>query len=450
MKGTDRRGTAAPSVTARHVIQSVAVTGAVMIVGLVSGIVAARTLGVDGRGTLAAVILWPAVLTSLAEVGLPTAFTYLSSSHGYARHDLARGTVPLLAVQSALLYVVGVPVILAALGGYSGDVRATAIGFLLAYAPLYLGVRYLTSLNQGAGRFHVFNFVRLLVPVLYTVSLVALLLFGVVGVRVFAAAYVGSWAVALVALVAVSSREIRSGAVRPRVDWATARLSWSVGRRAYFGSLAPVDTLQLDVLATTALLGAREAGLYYVATSLGALVRAWGTTLGALALAKVAAAPTRDEAISLMALFTRVTLLISGAFAVVAFVFAEPLLSLVYGRAFASAYVLVRILAVGMLAASVRYALGDGLRGLGAHSEATRAEVYGWLAGGVALAGLLPLWGVTGVAVAVSVSYITTLVVMLGFCSRSGARPLALLVPAFADFSSGWSMVRATVRGREP
>ena len=249
-----------------------------MLIALVGGIIAARALGVAGRGELAAVILWPAVLCSLVELGLPTASTYLSASRPDSRYDLARTVVPMLAVQSLLVWLAGTPLILAVLNSYPRDVQATAIGFLFVYAPLYLSVRYLSALNQGAGRMGVFNVARLLIPSVYGGTLLALLLLGVVGVRVFAAAYAGSWLVALVALLAMSTGETRKGALHPKFDWETARLSWSIGRQAYFGSLAPVDTLQLDVLLTTALLGAQEAGLYFVATSAAAVVRTWGTT----------------------------------------------------------------------------------------------------------------------------------------------------------------------------
>ena len=307
----------------------------------------------------------------------------------------------------------------------------------------------MSCLNQGAGRLGLFNGARLLVPVLYAGTLVGLVLTDTIGVRPFAVAYVGSWAVALVVLLLSSERRLRRGVARPRVDVATVKLSWAVGHRAYLGSLAPVDSLQLDVLATTAVLGAREAGLYYVGTSVGALVRAWGTTLGALALPRVAAATSRGVALSLLGLYARGTLLLSGAFAVVVFVFADRLLVLVYGEQFAAAAPLVRILAVGMLAASLRYVIGDGLRGLGAHAQATRAEMGGWVVGGVAIVVLLPLWGVNGVALAVSISYVSTLAAMLWLCARAGAKPATLLVVRLADLRGLWTAGGPPVSGSD-
>ncbi len=151
-----------------------------MVVGLVSGVVAARALGVDGRGQLAAVILWPAVLASVGELGLPTAFVYLSASQRRTTRELARGILPLVVLQSLVLYLVGFPLILTVLGSYSTYVRGSALGFLVVYAPLYLLVRYLIALNQGEGRMGVFNLARVLIPSAYAALLVALLLLGMV------------------------------------------------------------------------------------------------------------------------------------------------------------------------------------------------------------------------------------------------------------------------------
>ena len=431
-------------------MQSVAVTAIVMLVGLVSGVIAARALGVDGRGQLAAVILWPAVLASLAELGLPTAFTYLSASRRSSSHDLARGVIPLVALQSLLLYVVGVPVIVVVLSGYPMSVQVSAIGFLVAYAPSYLLVRYLSALNQGEGRIGVFNLARLLIPSIYAAVLIALLLFGLVSVRVFAGADGASW----VATDRGSLRRFQSGhplgcrqaAHRPH-NGESSVVSWisDVFRYLGAGGHSPAGCSG----STTAVLGAREAGFYFVATSAGALVRTWGTTLGSLSLPRVAAATSREEALVAMSLFVRITMILSGLSAVALLLFAGPLLRLVYGEAFVPAETLVRILAVGMLAASLRYVLGDGLRGNGKPAQATQAEIVGWLVGGAALLVLLPLWGVNGVAVAVSASYITTLLVMLRFSARLGAHPARLLVPTVSDFSNGRAVLRSTLRGRK-
>jgi O-antigen/teichoic acid export membrane protein len=432
-----------PNGAGRHIVQSITVTAGTMLVGLVSGIVAARALGVSGRGELAAVILWPAVLASVAEMGTYTAYTYLTASRQKTERELARSIAPLVAVQCLALYAAGIPVVLVALGGYSSETRATAVGFLVAYGPLYYAIRMLLALNQGAGRIEVYNLARLLIPSTNTVALLVLAVVGWVGVRIFAAAFVASLLVGLAALLVVSTKEVRDGVLSPSIDRRTLVSAWSVGYRTFVGSLAPVDTLQLDVLLTTSVLGAVDGGLYYVATSAGALVRVWGPTLGALALPRVASSHSTEEALAWAQLFSRLTVVCSGVGALVAFLFAAPLLDIVYGSDFTAATTLVRVLSVGMFAASLRLVLGDGLRGLDKHGAAARGEAAGWIVGAVAIPVFLPLWGATGVAAAVSISYGVTLAFLLLVARDAGMRLRSLLLPTWSDLKSARLVMRS-------
>jgi O-antigen/teichoic acid export membrane protein len=104
------------------------------------------------------------------------------------------------------------------------------------------------------------------------------------------------------------------------------------------------------------------------------------------------------------------------------FMFVGPLLGLIYGEAYASAQLLLRILVIGMLAASLSYVIGDQVRELGGHSQVTGAESLGGIVGGVSLAALVPKSGVIGVATAVSLSCVATFIVVSMYAKRPGVR----------------------------
>ena len=150
----------------------------------------------------------------------------------------------------------------------------------------------------------------------------------------------------------------------------------------------------------------------------------------------------------MLAQSSRITMLLSGCCAGAILMFAGPLIALVYGPDFAAAESLVRILAVAGLFASLRYVLGDGLRGLGQHRGATRAEVVGYLAGGLALLACVPLWGTTGIALAVTASYGATFVAVLLLTVRAGMRPSAALLPGRGDLETGLKVLRSLGRNR--
>src|SRR4051794_34904218 len=63
------------------VAQTAITNGLLGALGIVTGVIAARWLGPQGRGELAAIQLWPSLFASLAMLGLPDAVIYFSARH---------------------------------------------------------------------------------------------------------------------------------------------------------------------------------------------------------------------------------------------------------------------------------------------------------------------------------------------------------------------------------
>ena len=63
----------------RRIVQVFTVNMVMTIMGLASGLLAARLLGPQGRGELAAIQSWPMLFAALAMLGMPEAVVYYSS-----------------------------------------------------------------------------------------------------------------------------------------------------------------------------------------------------------------------------------------------------------------------------------------------------------------------------------------------------------------------------------
>src|SRR5215510_5738094 len=88
----------------RPFASTAAANGALAVVGLVTGMLAARLLGPEGRGQLAAAQAWPWFLVTLGSFGLTEAIAYfVARSPSRARAALATGL--LLAVPFTLVAV---------------------------------------------------------------------------------------------------------------------------------------------------------------------------------------------------------------------------------------------------------------------------------------------------------------------------------------------------------
>jgi O-antigen/teichoic acid export membrane protein len=404
--------------------------------GLLSGALLARLLGVHDRGLLAATIVWPSIIVYLGDLGGPLAYTYLAATRPRIIGSLIANAFALVPVQSIILSLLGIPVILFVLHPYPALIPI-ALTFLVSYLPLNLLTRYLNSINQGLGRFRNFNYVRLTVQTVYLAGILGLFVLGknqlvwAVGVILL------SNAVALVVALRLMTRTTEL-----KFDASLVRDTFSYGLRGHLGNLTPVDSMQLDLMLVVSALGPRNAGLYAIAVSSSGVVRQQGTALGTVALPNVAAAsagPSRAEAASRI---FRLGLLMHVATALIVVLGAGVLIPAVYGTEFAPAVPVVRILVVGMVAASLRQVLGDGLRGYGRPLTGSLIEVGNWLIAVIALAIFVPLLGIVGAALAVSLSYAAALSFAVVATLRLGVSFRQLFWPRWEDVLFAFDIFR--------
>lgn len=84
------RGVGRRSVTSGRVLGSLGSAVAGQGILVVSGVLVARVLGVEGRGELALIILVPGILAEHAPPGLPFAFTHVIAWDWFTGKELAR------------------------------------------------------------------------------------------------------------------------------------------------------------------------------------------------------------------------------------------------------------------------------------------------------------------------------------------------------------------------
>ncbi|MFY9469911.1 MAG: oligosaccharide flippase family protein [Solirubrobacterales bacterium] len=401
----------------------------VQAIGLVTGAIAARTLGVDGRGILAALMVWSAGIANLGDLGGPVAYAYQSAEGDENRRQLARNALSIVPVQSVGLIAVGLPIVALVMSKYDGY-GVLAIAYFSGFIPLNLFTRYMIAIHQGSQDFRKFNLVRIALTASYAVALVVLFVAGVNQVKWVAAALLASNVVA--ALVVVRGLDLK-GAVHQKFNRAKARATFSYGMRAHIGNLTPIDSMQLDIALVVLFLGAREAGLYAVGIAAAGAIRTGGTAIGIVALPSVAAEPDHQRRAETIGLFFRGALVVVSLTALVAFLAAHKLVPLIYGDEFSGAIPVVQILVLGIVAAALRQVLGDCLRGAGMPMSGTVAEVASWLVAVVALATLVPLFGAVGAAWAVSASYVAALLILMAIAHSNGIAWRTLLIPGHQD-----------------
>jgi O-antigen/teichoic acid export membrane protein len=396
-----RRSSAAFRADGRATIGTVATALGGQAFLVLSGVLAARLLGVEDRGRFALLAIFPLVLAQLGGMGVPLAVTFRVASGRDSARAAVTAVRPLIAAQLALVLVVHVAILLLVAFPGAPHRMETAGLITLAWTPAALLQGYAEALLQGQARFRAFNLLRL-APIVFSALLVgiaALLGFGtLVGIAsVWTLGYILSASASLV----IASR----GAVGDASDGVTSRTGLlQFGLRGLLGSSSPLETFRLDQAVVGLVISQTALGIYVVAIAFTNLPRFVAQSVGMVAYPRVAAQTDVQAATRALWVFALVGTVACAAIAGALELVVGFTVPLFFGHAFVRAVEPCRILLIASFFFGMRRVLSDGARGIGRPGLGTVAELGTWIVLVPALLLLAPPFGLNGVAVALTLA----------------------------------------------
>jgi O-antigen/teichoic acid export membrane protein len=329
---------------------------------MISGILAARALGVEGRGALAVLWLIPVTLVLLGGIGIPQATTFyvakeLGNAKGVARLSIRLTLV--IAIVLTGLYSLGLVVFLG-----DGDAAFTLLeGFLsVALVPMFLAHNLGWSVLLGLKRYRAYNLARIIPVFIYAMSVLGLFVAGEATLTLILVGMLASWVAAAVMTWYLVSRNFPSSSAPVE---ATTRGIASFGLRGVIGSVSPIDDVRADQLMVGALLDTRALGLYVAALAFCNFPRFIAQSIGSIAFPRIASARDRVEAWAIAGRAVRAGLVTILGCVAILFVALPVLLPLLFGDDFSPAVSLGRILLVAAFFLAFHRLLTELARGLG-------------------------------------------------------------------------------------
>lgn len=372
----------------RNTAWSFAATAGSQAVTVATGVAIARSLGPSARGVLATATVQLFLITYLADAGLPAAFAYYSGLLGRGRSLLQRWVAPLTWQHTAMALLMGAPA-LVLLSWHTHTVAlTTAIICLAFYAPGNFYSRYIMGIWQGAGdvRFHAMRFLS---TATYAIGILALVSLRRCTPTTVLAAIVGSTILtAVVARMLVTRERVAPDAVAALPRLGTFR---AYAARALIGTLSPLDAFQTDLLLLSLTFPAAVTGRYSVALSAASVIRMVGTSVAFVVVASVAGTSAERRS-HLLGRAMRLSIAVSAVGALVLSLLARQALSLVYGRAFATAAPFVTATVIVAAAAVARQITSEALRGTGRAGAASILELSAFVSAVLLTVVGLTLW----------------------------------------------------------
>jgi len=366
----------------------------------VGSVLAARLLGPEGRGQLAAAVVWAAVLGVIAGTGMPQALTYYAARNRENRGRIIGNAGIIWVSQSMLILALGWLVVPVFLGGNRAEL-APLVRLYLFSVPLSLFATYTACIARGFDEYPLSNTIRASLNVAFPVSLGIAMMLGIHDVYVtllfmlVSQAAACAWSALLFVMKEAPTRvELHKGQLR-------ALLSYGI--KSYPGSLSWMVNARLDQLLMSTMVSSTTLGLYAVGVTYSTALFPFSSAVATVLFPKVAAdqagAPRRIRRA------IKINLSVSVLLAAVLAILAPTLLPILFGPGFRQATVPAIILLVGTVFLGNNYVLSDSARGLGRPTIPSIAEGVGAALSVATLIALLPRFGAIGAAISSAVSY---------------------------------------------
>ncbi|MFY9265137.1 MAG: oligosaccharide flippase family protein [Solirubrobacterales bacterium] len=400
------------------VVASLTILGAMTI----AGILLARILGPAGRGQMATIILWPALLIAFGSFGFAESVTYLIAGR-HAKATTVVATAALSGIAQALLLI---PIGIALFAFVIDDTVPAGAAYLnIAAIPFGLvGIYCLNALN-GLGRTTAYHVTRTLPAVLPMVGIVGLAITASLTVTSAVIAYVvGLIALNVIAMVCLGY-PLRVYA-SPTVD--VFKQLGSFGIKSYISSVPVQLNYRLDQLLISAFLAPVALGFYTVAITMTSLTQLIGTSVQLVAFPEMARATSRSAQIALAHMYTKWTIVVSIVVTVPLIIVLPQLIAFLVGDAYGPAVEAGRILLIGTVALSTRSLLDGLLKGIGRPLAVGVSEGIALIVTVLFLPLFLHLYGINGAAAVSMAAYVVSAIVMTVQLARAlETSPLRLM-----------------------
>ena len=385
-------------------------------IGALSGVLAARLLGPQGRGELTALTLWPMTLMCVVPVGINSALVFHAGKQRFGFPALWTAGTLIGLLQTVLVIFVGLVVLPPALHSYPVPAQHLALVFL-GFAPVIILGGQPSSLLHGKLHFAAYNVLRTIAPAAYTLGLLGLFLSRRPYLRDIVACQIAG-----VVLAAGSGYALLCRKERLRWVWDTKAFKslLSFGWKTQLSDVTVFVNQRADQLLLSVFVSPRQLGLYVVAVTVTSLVGVFPRAIGLVTYATGSNASPSDAG-RIISRSLRASLLWLGAGCSLLFVIVPWLIPLAFGRDFAGSVWACRILLPGSVALGLSQVLYDGARALDQPALPSYAEGCSLIATAACLYVLVPRYGFVGAAVASTLAYTSSFVVtLLLFGSRLG------------------------------
>jgi O-antigen/teichoic acid export membrane protein len=388
------------------VLSTIATNIAIQGLGVVTGLIVARSLGPQGRGEVALVMLWPMLLASLGALGVPQAVTSFVAQHPNRASAALGAGLSLAGLQSVVCLAIGVfglPLLLA----HEHALIVTLSLRFLFLIPLNLSTLVSLGLLQGQLKLKGYNLLRLSMSLFYTAGLIALRAAHAVSVEhiidILLLCNALTTALSLTAALRSSSKILQA----PR---AVCRDLLRFGIRIQGSNVSPMINQRLDQLLISVMMTPLQLGLYSVALTTSSACDPLASAFAAVIFPKAAQRAASGRGLSQILRIVANCSALIALLGLAMFCAVPSLIRACFGLSFMGAVGPCQILTVASVLRAVRSVICAALSGFNRPLSSSVSEGIALGLSAAALPFLLGSRGIAGAAIGATIGNGTALI----------------------------------------
>ena len=329
--------------------------------GVVTSLLSAWALGPSGRGDLMVVLMWPAIFSMVAQIGLPQAYRFWIAKKPECISALFSNAVILTLLAGLITLGLSELIIPYLIGERSPEVLRLARIYLLVI-PVHMLTDLTRGILEGARRFTWVGALRLILFGVQLGSYVVLWLTGHLTVASASYTMVASLVASLVVSLIAVWRELH-----PKWQPNLAELGTTLryGVRDYPGILTEFVNWRMDLMMLVGMASSSAVGLYVVALRMADITTILAGSVGDALLPEVAASKKVDQATRIVTRSLRLTLCAHLLILIPLWIAAPYILRFAYGEGFVPVTNVLRLLMFASVVWSAGAIVISGLNGLG-------------------------------------------------------------------------------------
>lgn len=411
-----------------------------LVLGFAGSVVIARVLGPQGRGEFALVNTMARLVALMSNVGIGAAAIYYLNRDTTARSLIASSALLLqlaLTLIATLITLGMLPWLSTTV--YQHEIAQSLLLLGLGLIPLIALSNATSNILVGLHQIQEFNYSRIITAaaqLLFVVLLVLLLGMGVVGALVATSI---ALALGIVYVFACLRPILPKLTLRISRAWSTTLTAYGI--KTWVGNVLQYFNYRLDFFIVNLFVGASGVGQYSIAVTLAEFLWYIPTAVATILFPRTAA--DRQQAATFTPFVARTTLLFTTVIACALGGLARPIISFVFGPDFHDAVPALLILLPGVVFLGTGKVLASDLAGQGKPQYGTWAAVLALIVTITFDFLLIPRLGIAGAALASTLSYILSFLVLLVLYIRLSRNTIhAVLVVHNGD----WPVYRRTMQ----